>query len=667
MILGVDTGGTFTDFVLHDGKELKIHKVLSTPQYPEQAILAGIVEMGLQSALEKGGLLVIHGSTVATNAALEGKGVKTAYVTNYGFKDLLHIGRQNRPELYNLQPVNNPFPQPRGHCFEVGGRIDCNAQVLEPLTEKALQRLVSEVTALNPESVAINLLFSFLDSEAEERIEKALPKHLFISRSSKVLAEYKEYERGVATWLNAWLGPLMQRYIDSLVTQLAPSTLTIMQSSGGTIDAAQASQNAVRLLLSGPAGGLAAAKQISAECGLAGLITFDMGGTSTDVSLINGDLVLTNEGKIGRFPVAVPMVDIHTIGAGGGSIATIDQGGLLSVGPQSAGANPGPACYGLGGSAATVTDAHTVLGRLRPEYFLGGEMALDQGAATRAIAALATPLGLSLEETAAGIIQIANEKMARALRVISVERGHDPAQFSLCCFGGAGGLHVCSLAESLGTTQAIVPANGGVLSALGMLVAPRERQLSLTKTGLVKNLSSKEINRSIETLSIRGTQELEEEGVDAREITLDASLDVRYAGQSHSLNVKWRDIDQVPAQFHRLHHDRYGHQLNIEVELVSIRVKLSSPAAGQGLFPAAKYPLVDDGAPAQIQSASPVAKVSLHDVDGEVSVYSRKGLVIGEVLVGPALIVEDVSTTWLAGGWQAVVDHCGHLRLSKLA
>jgi len=284
MILGVDTGGTFTDFVVHDGVRLRIHKVLSTPDNPDQAIMTGIRELGLQSVLDAGDLRVIHGSTVATNAALEGKGVKTAYVTNYGFKDLLHIGRQTRAELYNLQPVDNPFPQPFDHCFEVGGRIDCQGNVLEPLTESELQGLVKKIEALKPESVAINLLFSFLDDESERRIEQALPSGLFISRSSAVLAEYKEYERGVATWLNAWLGPLMQRYIDSLMAQLAPSKLTIMQSSGGTIDALQASQNAVRLLLSGPAGGLAAAKQISVECQQERLITFDMGGTSTDVS-----------------------------------------------------------------------------------------------------------------------------------------------------------------------------------------------------------------------------------------------------------------------------------------------------------------------------------------------------------------------------------------------
>lgn len=618
--------------------------------------------------MQRGELLVIHGSTVATNAALEGKGVKTAYVTNYGFKDLLHIGRQSRDELYNLQPVDRPFPLPLDHCFEVGGRIDRDGNVLEPLTDQELQRLVAQIEALNPESVAVNLLFSFLEDGAEKRIEAALPKSLFVSRSSYVLAEYKEYERGVATWLNAWLGPLMQRYIDSLRRQLEPSTLTIMQSSGGTIDAQQAGKNAVRLLLSGPAGGLAGAKQVSAECQGARLITFDMGGTSTDVSLVDGELALTNEGRVGRFPVAVPMVAIHTIGAGGGSIAAIDEGGLLQVGPQSAGASPGPACYGQGGQAATVTDAHAVLGRLRSEYFLGGSMALDCDGARRAVAELAGPLGLSVEEAAEGIIRIADEKMARALRVISVEKGHDPGQFSLCCFGGAGGLHVCSLADRLGTRQAIVPANGGVLSAMGMLVAPRERQLSQTKVGLMKHFRDKEIHRCIEALRGRGVQELQAEGVEAEAITMKASLDVRYVGQSHSLNLPWRGVDQVTGQFHQLHRARYGHELAMDVELVSLRVKLSSAAAGERYFSA---PNEEPGrkvrAQKQIngaQSVSPVARVDLYRV-GAVPVYLRDALVEQEVLFGPALIVEEVSTTWVADGWQVAADSFGHLRLKK--
>ncbi|MBD3669870.1 MAG: hydantoinase/oxoprolinase family protein, partial [Gammaproteobacteria bacterium] len=440
-ILGVDTGGTFTDFVLLADNKLTIHKVLSTPSAPEQAILQGIQELGLAS---DPALRVVHGSTVATNAALEGKGVRTVYISNRGFGDILTLGRQARRELYALQPASYPPPVPSELCLETGGRLGADGQILDELTEEDLDSLQQRLRDLKPEAVAINLLFSFLDDSLERRIESVIPDGIFVSRSSAILPEYREYERGITTWLNAWVGPLVQRYLRRLGDSLPGIPVSVMQSSGGTIDAEQAGAEAVNMLLSGPAGGLAAARYVASRVGEPRVLTFDMGGTSTDVAMIDGELRLTSEGHIGPWPVAVPMVDMHTIGAGGGSIAYLDAGGLLQVGPESAGADPGPACYGRGGARPTVTDANLVLGRLLPDAFLGGRMELDTQASREAMAPLAEALGLELEAVAAGIIDIANEHMARALRVISVQRGVDPRALALLSLGGAGGPPVCA-------------------------------------------------------------------------------------------------------------------------------------------------------------------------------------------------------------------------------
>ncbi|HNN65404.1 MAG TPA: hydantoinase/oxoprolinase family protein, partial [Pseudomonadales bacterium] len=365
MVLGIDTGGTFTDFVLFDGERLHIHKVLSTPEAPDEAIATGMAELGLEAPLRQGKLLLVHGSTVATNAALEGKGVPTLFVTNRGFRDLLTIGRQIRRELYELMPAPLPPPVPAELCFEVDTRRDHLGRLITPLTDADLTRLRHAIATLAPQAVAICLLYSFMDESEEQALAAALPPGLFVSCSSQVLPEYREYERGIATWLNSWLGPLVSDYLGRLSARTAPAPLTIMQSSGGTVAAEQARQRAVNLLLSGPAGGMAAARHLADTLGERQLITFDMGGTSTDVGLLSGgELTLTNEGRIGPYPVAVPMVDLHTIGAGGGSIAFLDDGGGLWVGPRSAGALPGPACYGRGGREPTVTDANLLLGRL---------------------------------------------------------------------------------------------------------------------------------------------------------------------------------------------------------------------------------------------------------------------------------------------------------------
>jgi len=649
--LGVDTGGTFTDFVLFDGARLRIHKVLSTPDAPERAILQGIAELGLDLQ----DFCLVHGSTVATNAVLEGKGVRTVYITNRGLADILTIGRQARQALYDLQPDPVEPPVAAECCLETGGRLGADGQWVEPLTDEDLQAVRSGVERLNPQSVAINLLFSWLNDSAEKAIEAVLPAGVFVSRSSAVLPEYREYERGIATWLNAYIGPLVQGYLSRLAARVAPAPVSVMQSSGSTVSAEQAGNLGVHLLLSGPAGGLAGAQFVARASGVSKLMTFDMGGTSTDVALIDGDICLTSEGCIGRYPVAVPMVDMHTIGAGGGSIARVDAGGLLRVGPESAGAFPGPACYGQGGEAATVTDANLVLGRLRSDAFLGGAMHLDERHAHTAIGQLAGALHISVEAAAEGIIRVANEHMARAQRVISVERGIDPQGFVLVSFGGAGGLHVCALADALRMRQALVPVNAGVLSALGMLAAARGRDLSRTLNILLADvdIGALEIIRS--DLLNAGVAALRAEGVNESEVTVRYSLDLRYVGQSYTLNVPWNAAMASDAAFHRAHEARYGHQLQEPVELVNIRVNL------RGTVPDLKL-----DAYADVEGQVEPGKTTLHGIPGTVSVWPRELIHVDQTIDGPALVTEKIATTFIAPNWNCRKDGAGNLLLSRI-
>ena len=650
-LLGIDTGGTFTDFIVYKDGQLRTHKVLSTPKAPELAILQGIKELQLDAT----NLTIVHGSTVATNALLEGKGVTTAYITNFGLGDVLSIGRQTRRELYNLQPEKQSPPVASEYCLETGGRLSASAEVIEPLTELQLDKLAQQIKELAPKAVAINLLFSYLDDDAEKRIAEIIPESIFVSRSSEVLAEYKEYERGIATWLNSYVGPLVQNYLHRLQDALPQATIAVMQSAGGTIAAELAGQQAVHMLLSGPAGGLAAAKFMGDITSQQGLLTFDMGGTSTDVAMIDGELQLTNEGEIAGYPVAIPMVDMHTIGAGGGSIASVDAGGLLQVGPESAGADPGPACYGNGGRVATVTDANLVLGRLRADAFLGGGMQLDLNAAREVIKPIADKLKLSIEAAAGGIISIANEHMAHALRVMSVQRGIDPRELSLVSFGGAGGLHVCALADALAMQQAMVPRYAGVLSAVGMLVAPRARQLSQTFTHVLNTLSNEEIKQRFALLLQQGISALKEEGVAEKDIIAECSLDCRYLGQSYFLNVKWENINAATELFQQLHEKRYGHQLDLDVELVNIRLALKSKVE------AIQLPLIEKN---EVMEKESFAK--LVDIEKDVPIFNRDDLSIGVKIIGPALITETVSTTYLAVDWICEVDKSGCLMLKKI-
>jgi N-methylhydantoinase A len=647
-LLGIDTGGTFTDFVYFDGRDLRAHKVLSTPEAPQRAILQGIADLGLDTK----NLAVIHGSTVATNAVLEGKGVRTAYIANRGLGDVLTIGRQARRELYNLQPVPRPPPVEAQLCLETGGRLAPDGAVLETLDEQALATLVEQLKRLQPRAVAINLLYSFVDDRFERAIEAAMPEGIFVSRSSAVLPEHREYERGIATWLNSYVGPIMQGYLRSLRDDLPGARVKVMQGHGGTIDAAQAGAHAVQLLLSGPAGGLMGARFVAAASSYSRLLTFDMGGTSTDVALIDGDVRLTSEGRVADYPVAVPMVDLHTIGAGGGSIARVDAGGLLKVGPESAGADPGPACYGRGGVEPTVTDAHLVLGRLPAQVSLGGRMKLDIACARRALAMLAKHLGMDVEAAAEGVIRLANEHMAQALRVISVQRGLDPRNYILVSFGGAGGLHVCELAEALGMKRALVPVHAGVLSALGMLVAPQGRQLSQTLNVPLRDCTDTDIETRLEDLAGKGVAELKREGV--IDITRAYALDLRYQGQSSTLRISWRGVAQCERDFHDGHRKQFGHALEMPVELVNIRAGLHAAHSPPAI------PRLSAGEP-----AAPIAHVRVTDMSAPVPLYTRETLSKDQQLSGPVLISEASATTLVTSGWRAKVDEMGNLLLER--
>ncbi len=660
-ILGIDTGGTFTDFVYYNQGQLKIHKVLSTPDAPEKAILQGIAELELDVQLDE--LWIVHGSTVATNAVLQKKGVKTVYIANKGLADVLTIGRQARRELYNLKPEPEPPPVAKSLCLEVDCRVDAGGKRIKDLSADEINALLGSIHVLKPEAIAINLLFSFLDDSDEKRIEKAIKDKftdVFISRSSAVLPEYKEYERGIATWLNAWVGPLVQGYIRRLMNGVSPAQVAVMQSSGGTMASSNAAEHAARMLLSGPAGGLTGAKfiaeQISTDTNaVGGILTFDMGGTSTDVALIEGDLQLTSEGQIDNYPVAIPMVDMHTIGAGGGSIASVDDGGILQVGPESAGARPGPACYLQGGNQPTVTDANLVLGRLMVSSFLGGKMSLDLEAALNAIQQLAKTLCLSIEETASGIIALANEHMSRALRVMSIQRGIDPRRLMLMPFGGAGGLHVCALADNLGMRKALVPVHAGVLSALGMVVAPHSRELSQTINVFLEGIDESTVLQRFEVLAEQGCKELTAEGIRAAAISIFYSVDLRYKGQSYTLNVPWKGSHRSMACFHQLHRKRYGHQHQQPIELVNVRVKASAPALSVALE---QLPMSEQ--PPQQKTAT-----RLFGLSEKVPVYQREQLLFGQILNGPALIVEQVASTWVENDWQVQVDRFGNLLLHK--
>jgi len=651
-LVGVDTGGTFTDIVVleRDGNtdSMRHCKVLSDPSDPSAPIVEGLRRMGLENR----GLKIIHGTTVGTNAVLEGKGARVAYVASRGFADVLTLGRQERQQVYRLiQPETAP-PVPPEMCLEVSTRIASDGELLAVSDESELEQLGASLEALGVESVAVNLLFSFLRPEEERRIAGVLEDRWFVSCSSKILPEVREYERGMATWLNASVGPVISRYLKRLQARLPGSGIAVMQSAGTTIAADQAADQAVRLLLSGPAGGLAAARSIAAQTGNPRLMSFDMGGTSTDVALFNGEIPLTQHCRLGSWPLSIPSVDIHTIGAGGGSIARVDLAGMLLVGPESAGANPGPACYAQGGSRATVTDANLVLGRIPEDTLLGGYLPLDKRAAQQAVERLAADMNCTVLDAARGIVRLANEHMARALRVISVERGHDPADYALLCFGGAGGLHACDLAELLNMKKIIIPARAGVLSAMGMLVSEPGRELSAAVLKPLAGLADEEIGQLFRALEDDARGQLVNEGCDPQSVHFRHRLQLRYKGQSATIAIDWIPGEAHEAKFHQAHKKASGLRLPHPVELVNLRLSARAPAV--------------------LRSIDVRHAVRADEVGGEVFVSElgesvphrpRPGLTPGVSLEGPLLVTESAATAWIKPGWVVEMDAWGNLLL----
>jgi N-methylhydantoinase A len=590
MLLGVDVGGTFTDAVLLDGGAVHTAKVPTTPREESTGVMRAV-----EAVLSRAGTaasdvdVFAHGMTVGTNALLEERGARTALVATRGFADLLEIGRQDRPHLYRLC-AQKPAPLvEEGLRFEAAERVGPEG-VVEPLAEDEPERLAAAIEASRAEAVAICLLFSYLDPSHEQRIAAELRERLpgvHVSASHEVLPRFREYERCSTTVVDAYLSPLLGRYLGRLGEAAGEAGLPqplVMRSSGGVAPAAEAGRAGAWSVLSGPAGGAVGAGLLARLSGDGNALGFDLGGTSCDVCVIeNGEVRRTDSRKIGGRPIQLPMVDVHTVGAGGGSIGWRDAGGALRVGPQSAGADPGPACYGRGGTEPTVTDANLLLGHLAGDSELAGGVALDAEAAERAVAGLGRSLGLEPLQTAAGILRVANQEMVRALRVVTVERGVDPRGFALLPFGGAGPMHAAAIAEELGIETILCPRAGGVLSALGLCASERRRDTARTVMLAGDELTAERIAAEVGAMARETVADLEEEA-EARVV-----YQLRYAGQAFELPVPG-PVDPDPAEliegFERAHEQRYGHR-DPEGEVVLVDIELALVVPGPAPHPLA--------------------------------------------------------------------------------
>ncbi|MGP0074830.1 MAG: hydantoinase/oxoprolinase family protein [Bryobacteraceae bacterium] len=652
MRIGIDAGGTFTDFiVVHDNGAIETFKLRSNPRSPASVILAGLAQAAGGTRAD-----VIHGSTVATNALLERKGARTALVTTAGFEDVIHIGRQNRAELYNLTPMLRLPIIPRARCFGVKERAYFDGTIAQIPSAAEIARLKARLRRARIQSIAICFLHAYRNPENEKRVAAALEGLGYLCTSHDVCPEFREYERSSTTLINAYVGPLMDKYLGELERGILSvpgrHRIAIMQSNGGFMSTKEARRHAVRTVLSGPAGGVVGALEIAKLSGFSRILGFDMGGTSTDVSLCDGQPRETMEASIDGLPVRVPMLDIHTVGAGGGSIARVDEGGLLRVGPESAGADPGPACYGKG-DLPTVTDAHVVLGRIAADQLIGGEMHLDTTRSATAVDSVAHQLGISRVAAAQGILRVANANMERAIRLVSVERGHDPRDFALVAFGGCGGLHACEIAQELGIQTVLVPEYAGALSALGMLLASH-----------VRDYAAGVLNRSDferEFLRLERTARRELPGAE-----LIRSADIRYTGQSYELTVPWHAAEPA-APFHREHQRVYGYsnpERAIEMVTIRVRARLDVPK-----------PKLVSQRPRSRSSSRKAGKPGIRRIHSagawrDTPVYPRSSLPAAKrphyaKLPGPALILDYGSTTLIPPGWSFSVDKVGTLKLDR--
>ena len=639
--VAVDTGGTFTDCIWVQGGRVRMRKVFSTPADPSQAIVEVIQQTSTGDRVT-----LLHGTTVGTNALLQRKGARVALVTTAGFEDAIEIGRQARPRLYDfffdrVEPLIASDMR-----FGVSERTAHNGEILKEVSADELRSLVERVSGNNPEAIAICLLFSFANTRNESTVTDALKTlGVPVSVSHQILPEFREYERTSTVVVNAYLQPLMQSYLEKLQRRAASSRIFVMQSSGGITGLSSAAREPVRTVLSGPAGGVVGAAAMGRRSGFERIISFDMGGTSTDVALVDREARPSSQAEIAGLPIGVPMLDIHTVGAGGGSIARFDAAGALRVGPESAGADPGPICYGRG-MQPTVTDANLILGRLQPHRFLGGEFILDLERTRRVLSEWLkkSQSRLSLEQFCAGVVRVVNATMEKAIRVVSIERGYDPREFTLVAFGGAGGLHGCELAESLGIPRVIVPALPGALSAFGILVSDVVKDYSRTVLWRVSGkLPSEKAEREFEKLERTAQKNFREEGWQGA-VRMLRSIDVRYRGQGYELNIPYSNT--LMEAFRREHQRRYGYgYADRELELVTLRVRamMRSPRVSGSV----------------VEKSAGTAR-EMVQVDGKKAwIYQRESL--KGTVTGPAVVTEYSATTFVPGGMRFGVDRAGNL------
>lgn len=650
--IGIDTGGTFTDFVRLDDRGLVVHKLRTTPDDPSRAILEGIAQLGGHSSG------IVHGSTVATNAVLERKGARVGLIATRGFEDVLRIGRQTRSELYNFfVPLPRPLVDP-DLTFGIPERLDADGHVVEALDESALHVLSDRLRAAGADVAAVCFLHSYVNPVHENRVAEYLRRNgWLVSVSSEVLPEYREFERWSTTVVNAYVSPLIDRYLGRLENDLGTKrSLSIMQSNGGSISSALARAEAVRTVLSGPAAGVVGAQAVAKQAGFPRVIGFDMGGTSTDVSLIDERIPTSTDSRIGDFPVRLPVIDIHTVGAGGGSIAFLDSGGALRVGPRSAGSVPGPACYGVG-TELTVTDANLLLGRLDPEFFLGGRMTIDVARANAAAGTLARALKMDVAELAEGVVRVANANMERAIRVVSVERGHDPRQFALVAFGGAGGMHACEIASKLDIATVLVPRHAGVLSALGMLVADVTRDYSASVLRPATDLTLPALHKYLDPLVRRASSDLRAEGFTKGRVAIERQIDVRYVGQSFEITLPFST--SYRQDFDRQHGRLYGYSNPARaVEVVAVRVRAAGLTAKPSLPRVQKFK----------RSAPTPAAIRRGRFDGRsrsVKYFRWPDLSPGAAAAGPAVITGAEATVVIPPRWSFSVDGFGNVVASQ--
>ena len=671
-MLGIDVGGTFTDFVAYDSetKEIDVWKHMSVPRDPGEGIVRGLAQFEHRPDIRN----IRLGTTVATNAILERKGARIAYITTSGFRDVPFIQRGNRKYHYDINWVKPKPLVKRRHCFEVDERLDSQGEIIAVPDEGELRRLARSIAG-DPaiEAVAVVFLFSYINPVHERLVQRVFfeeAPHLPVSISYDVLPKWKEYERASTTIADAYIKPIVAGQLGEMRQKLAASGVTqnvsVIKSNGGEMTLEAAAGAPIHMTVSGPTGGVVAGRHIAKLLGLESLVTIDMGGTSTDVStIVGGQESFTTGFEIEwGLPIQIPMIDIRTIGAGGGSIAWIDKGGMLRVGPQSAGASPGPACYGAGGTEATVTDANLVLGRLNPAYFLGGSMRLDVVAAETAIARLADRLGKPAEETAMSVVRIANTNMVGALRSVLIERGLDPRDFTLMSFGGAGPLHACDLVEEMGIPRAVVPNHPGQFSAYGFILTDarvdRHRTLQLTS----KRFDRERATQVLKTLVDEAVADLRTQGY-AENVQIFRSLEMRYLGQNYELELPIGFDTFTPEttaalweQFHAAHKTRFGFDIPGEViEIVNFSatvVSVTPKPVFRELEPATAEP-------------KPVEIRSVHYVDGRqtVSVFRRDALRAGHRIAGPAIVEETASVTVLNPGHLLVVDRFGNLVIER--